>query len=402
MVEPRTHLARLPARALPPHRHASRLRARRVRRVHRPGRRRAGALLHHFCGRMRWADGADDRRLRGRCADAAAARSVSREHALQCGFCTPGMLIAARDIVKRLPRAGREPDSRGARGQPLPLHRLSRHRRRSAQRGRDAGGRLLPRLNRNAGPPQGRSRPSPRAIARPRRPDRGQSQPHPKRAPPLAKGANRFEESFVIRRPPAEVWRLFADLPAVAACLPGAALTEHDEHSAKGSMRVKLGPIAAAFAGSASIERDNVAMCGVIRGAGQDRPVARVLAASVTYPARAENDGKTRVSIVVEYTLQGMLAQFSRTTLVQDLGRRLGRRFCREPQPPFQRRRRRDGRCRRPAECGPTDLGEGPSAAAQADSGLDGQAVKPTDRGRGFGAALALRRRKAPPIRRGA
>src|SRR5262249_38219170 len=27
------------------------------------------------------------------------------EHALQCGFCTPGMLISAYDIVRRLPRA---------------------------------------------------------------------------------------------------------------------------------------------------------------------------------------------------------------------------------------------------------------------------------------------------------
>jgi len=31
--------------------------------------------------------------------------AFSREHALQCGFCTPGMLIAARDIVERLPDA---------------------------------------------------------------------------------------------------------------------------------------------------------------------------------------------------------------------------------------------------------------------------------------------------------
>src|SRR5207302_6491624 len=31
--------------------------------------------------------------------------AFSREHALQCGFCTPGMLIAARDIVQRLPNA---------------------------------------------------------------------------------------------------------------------------------------------------------------------------------------------------------------------------------------------------------------------------------------------------------
>lgn len=30
--------------------------------------------------------------------------AFSAEHALQCGFCTPGMLITARDIVIRLPQ----------------------------------------------------------------------------------------------------------------------------------------------------------------------------------------------------------------------------------------------------------------------------------------------------------
>src|SRR5690606_19722876 len=32
----------------------------------------------------------------------------SRHHALQCGFCTPGMLATARDIVLRLPDADEE------------------------------------------------------------------------------------------------------------------------------------------------------------------------------------------------------------------------------------------------------------------------------------------------------
>jgi len=31
--------------------------------------------------------------------------AFSAEHALQCGYCTPGMLITARDIVARLPDA---------------------------------------------------------------------------------------------------------------------------------------------------------------------------------------------------------------------------------------------------------------------------------------------------------
>lgn len=31
--------------------------------------------------------------------------AMSRHHGLQCGFCTPGMLVTARDIVVRLPEA---------------------------------------------------------------------------------------------------------------------------------------------------------------------------------------------------------------------------------------------------------------------------------------------------------
>jgi carbon-monoxide dehydrogenase small subunit len=32
--------------------------------------------------------------------------ALAAEHALQCGYCTPGMLVTARDIVTRLPDAG--------------------------------------------------------------------------------------------------------------------------------------------------------------------------------------------------------------------------------------------------------------------------------------------------------
>ena len=37
--------------------------------------------------------------------------AFTREHALQCGYCTPGMLISARDLVLRLD----EPDERAIR-----------------------------------------------------------------------------------------------------------------------------------------------------------------------------------------------------------------------------------------------------------------------------------------------
>jgi carbon-monoxide dehydrogenase small subunit len=48
--------------------------------------------------RVRTIEGFDDDALMARLREA-----FSAEHALQCGYCTPGMLITARDIVRRLP-----------------------------------------------------------------------------------------------------------------------------------------------------------------------------------------------------------------------------------------------------------------------------------------------------------
>ena len=53
-------------------------------------------------------DGASIRTIEGFGDDvvmAALREAFTREHALQCGYCTPGMLVAARDVVLRLPHA---------------------------------------------------------------------------------------------------------------------------------------------------------------------------------------------------------------------------------------------------------------------------------------------------------
>ena len=59
-------------------------------------------------------------------------------HGLQCGYCTPGMVMAAVSLAQERRRAHRGRGAQGARGQPLPLHRLPQHRRRGDRRlGRD-------------------------------------------------------------------------------------------------------------------------------------------------------------------------------------------------------------------------------------------------------------------------
>ena len=65
------------------------------------------------------------------------------EHGLQCGFCTPGMMLTARALLDRNPDPTDRRDPRGDLGPDLPLHRLRDHRPLGSLGGRaplEAGG----------------------------------------------------------------------------------------------------------------------------------------------------------------------------------------------------------------------------------------------------------------------
>ena len=63
------------------------------------------------------------------------------KHGLQCGFCTPGMLMTAVEVAGEHAQSEPRRDSRGDVEQPLPLHRLPDNRRGGAGRGRTDAGR---------------------------------------------------------------------------------------------------------------------------------------------------------------------------------------------------------------------------------------------------------------------
>ena len=264
-------------------------------------------------------EGADVRSIEGFDDDPVMARlrdAFSREHALQCGFCTPGMLVTARDIVLRLPGA-------------------------SASRIRAELSGNLCRCTGYVGIVNAVTQIAAEQATQPMAP-----KPQPVRAPlasftPVAAlvpapakssiasnpGATRITDSFTVDRPPAEVWALFADTPRMVACLPGASLDAGEGPELRGRMQVKLGPISANFTGTATPERDDATQTGAIIGAGGDGRGASRARGRVTYQLSPAGSG-TNVALTLEFTLQGALAQFGRSGLVQDMVGRLVRQFA--------------------------------------------------------------------------
>ncbi len=85
------------------------------------------------------ADGSEVTTIEGLAGDDGELHAVQQAfhecHALQCGFCTPGMIMAVRDLLKDNPRPLRAGGPGGHRGQPVPLHRLPEHRQGGSVRG---------------------------------------------------------------------------------------------------------------------------------------------------------------------------------------------------------------------------------------------------------------------------
>ena len=138
----------------------------------------------------------------------------------------------------------------------------------------------------------------------------------------------KLEQSFEVAAPIAQVWAALTDLERVAPCLPGAAITEHDEDGTyHGTFQVKLGPTTASYRGTIRIESaDAGTHTATLKARGTDKRGQGGASATIVNTL-SEHDGATRVDATTDFTITGRLASFGRGGMMQDISNRLLRDF---------------------------------------------------------------------------
>ena len=226
--------------------------------------------------------------------------AFSAAHALQCGYCTPGMLVTARDIVRRLPEAD---DDR------IRLELAGNLCRCTGYNGIVKAIRQVLDLRLNLEPaikPPLPASDMPDLAAAP-----AAAEPVPKMAAPDGK---QIMQKLRIGVSPDTLWQALQDPALVASCVPGALLTSVEGDHIAGEMAVSFGPIQGKFLGSANVTYGD--RNGSVHGEGQDKVSRTRLSAEAKFSV--ESDGENAVLLLtVTYSLRGALAQFARGPVVQ-------------------------------------------------------------------------------------
>ncbi|MBV8825611.1 MAG: SRPBCC family protein [Bradyrhizobiaceae bacterium] len=249
--------------------------------------------------------GRDVRTIEGLADDpiAAALRSAfTAEHALQCGYCTPGMLVSARDIVRRLPDADEDRIRLELAGN---LCRCTGYngivraiRRVLAQRPQDV------------------------IVAKPPLP-RGQFAEVREAAPtvtradaaPTSTPGDTLKQTLRLALPRETVWRAVCDPALIASCVPGARVTSVNGDRIAGELVASLGPIEARFAGEAIVTYDSHG--GQIKAHGRDPASGTRLSADATFQVAEDGPQASTITLDIVYALRGPLAQFGRGPVVR-------------------------------------------------------------------------------------
>jgi carbon monoxide dehydrogenase subunit G len=132
-----------------------------------------------------------------------------------------------------------------------------------------------------------------------------------------------LENSFTVPVGLAQAWDVLLDVERIAPCMPGASVTSVEGDEVQGQVKVKLGPLALTYKGTAKFTaRDEATRTFTLEASGKETRGAGTAAASVLVELKPTNtDDTTLVLIHTSLTVTGRPAQFGRSLLPEVSGK---------------------------------------------------------------------------------
>ena len=140
----------------------------------------------------------------------------------------------------------------------------------------------------------------------------------------------RIENTVEVDAPLERVWALVNDIPRVAPCMPGAALTGvGDDNTYEGTVAVKLGPLRMSYKGKVSIDEvDDANHRARLTASGKDTKGAGTARATVETRLEPAGETHTRLHVTSDVQLTGKVASFGRGGAINDVATRLFGQFA--------------------------------------------------------------------------
>jgi uncharacterized protein len=152
-----------------------------------------------------------------------------------------------------------------------------------------------------------------------------------------------LERTFPMPAGPAATWDMLADIESVAACMPGASITERiDERHYRGTVTVKVGPATLSFRGDVQVTQLDAANHSLRMAAKGTDGGSSAASLDLTAVVRATEDGTSALTGSCEASVSGRAATFGgrmMDTVADQILRQFAANFAarvqaRQPPPP--------------------------------------------------------------------
>jgi uncharacterized protein len=138
-----------------------------------------------------------------------------------------------------------------------------------------------------------------------------------------------LDNTFTVPVPPEVAWDVLLDVARIAPCMPGATVDEVDGDVVTGRIKIKVGPVALTYRGTAKFnERDEAARTVLVEASGKETRGAGTAAATIKASLAPAEGGATLVNMHTTMNVTGRPAQFGRGVMVE-VGGKLVDQFAR-------------------------------------------------------------------------